>query len=53
MKARSSSCCFDTIEPTPLDTVRNSAYTTEFLDGPEKLVERDHCEMSGKRGTHS
>jgi hypothetical protein len=24
----------------PLDTVRNSAYTTEFLDGPEKLIEQ-------------
>jgi DnaK suppressor protein len=30
-----------TLPDPPLDTVRNSAYTTEFLDGPEKLVERD------------
>jgi DnaK suppressor protein len=41
---------FDTIQPAPLDTVCNSAYTTEFLDGPEKLVERDRLGIEHKTG---
>ena len=50
LKRRLRSCCFDTTKFAPLDTVHNSAYTTEFLDGPEKLVEENRSTTSVKRG---
>ena len=50
LKRRLRSCCFDTTKFVPLDTVHNSAYTTEFLDGPEKLVEENRSTTSVKRG---
>ena len=50
LKRRLRSCCFDTTKFAPLDTVHNSAYTIEFLDGPEKLVEEDRSTTSVKRG---
>ncbi len=39
-----------TIGPPPLDSGVDSAYTTEFLDGPEKRVEEDHCGRKREQG---
>jgi DnaK suppressor protein len=50
LKRRLRSRCFDTSKFAWLDTARNSAYTTEFLDGPEKLVEENRSTTSVKRG---